>query len=32
LLPKYRGFKTSGLTYAVKPGPNEITVEVEARK
>jgi hypothetical protein len=32
LLPKYQAYETSGLKYAIKPGENAITVEVEARR
>ena len=32
LLPKYQTYETSGLKYAIKPGENAITVEVEARR
>ena len=32
LLPKYQTYETSGLKYAIKPGENTITVEVEARR
>ena len=32
LLPKYQKYETSGLKYAIKPGENAITVEVEVRR
>ena len=32
LLAKYLRYETSGLKYAIKPGENAITVEVEARR
>jgi hypothetical protein len=32
VLPKYRDFATSGLTFTVKPGSNVFTIEVELTK
>jgi hypothetical protein len=32
ILPKYLKFDASGLKYAIKPGDNPLTVEVEAKR